>query len=100
MLNKYTTKVEKKNNVYTPEDMEKAFNNLPFNYIVKVQKILEKQVESGMLQKSYSKQYIIDVRKQNAFNEDILNCLIEVGLEHYNKKAQFGFVNKKTPSTS
>lgn len=99
MLNKSTTNEGIKNSVFTPKDVKKALDNLPYNYILKVQALLQEKVDAGKVEKNYSKQWIIDVKKGNAFNEDIMEALIKIGLENFENKKRFGFKKRKTPST-
>ena len=100
MSNKNTEKGHTKNNVFTPKEMEDAMNNLPHNYIVLVQGKIAEKAEGTTAKSKFSKNYITDVRKGEAFNEVVLETIIEVGLENFEKKKRFPGMKKKTPSTN
>ncbi len=100
MVNKSTTKEEIKNSVFTPKDVEEAFASLPHNYIVKTQELLQEKVDKELIPKNFSKQYIIKARNREIFQEDILNALVQVGLDNKKSMESFGFEKKKTTSTN
>ena len=97
-MNKDNIITPKKNNVYTPELVEEALAHLPFNYVLLAFEILKQWKDQGLIKKSFSKRYIIKVAnaEQDAFNEDILNALVKVGLENLQVKKRFGRLTKKT----
>ncbi|MBC5835782.1 hypothetical protein G6N05_05230 [Flavobacterium sp. F372] len=98
MINKSTTNNGIKNNVYTPNEVKQGLKNIPAQYILKVQEVLEEKIKEGLIEKNFSKTYIAEVRKGIKFNVDIMNALVQVGLANLAQKKQFGFNNKKTPS--
>lgn len=86
------------NGEHTPEALEKAFQNLPSNYVVETQKILKKWKNECKIEKTYSDRYIQKVKSGEADNQDILAALTIVGENNMNHKKLFAFRNKKTPS--
>ena len=98
MLNKSTTNNGIKNSAFTPNEVKRGLENVPYNYILKVQEVLDKKITDGLIDKNFSKTYISEVRKGEKFNVDIMNAIVQVGLDTYSQKKQFGFKNKKTPS--
>lgn len=100
MVNKSTTNGEIKNNGFTPKDVKDALDNLPYNYVVKTQEILEEKVNTGRLPKNFSKQYIISVKNGDADNLDILEAIVQVGLNHIESLRVYeGRKKKKTTPT-
>lgn len=100
MVNKGTTFEQFKNSVITPKKVDLALENLPSNYIVQLQKVFEEQIASGHFSKKYSKQYIIEVKNRTAFNQDIMNVLVFIGLKNLDLEASYGIKKKKVPSTN
>ena len=98
MSHKSTTKENTKNRAFTPKVVKHALDNLPYNYIVQTIRVIEEKIEAGEADRNYSKNYILEVRKGESFNEEILTALVEVGLENLEKQQRFGFKKKKTPS--
>jgi hypothetical protein len=96
-MNKDTIILEK-NKVITQDTVKEALDNLPYNYVKQTSLILDKWKEHGMITKNYTDRYIIKVKKgeENAFNEDILNALVVVGLKNKETKEKFGSRLKKT----
>jgi hypothetical protein len=88
--------MENKNNGVTPSDINDALENLPHNYVKQTLIVLEKWKDSGVIEKSFSKRYIIKVKKADeaAFNEDIMNALVEVGNKNKEVKERFGLTKK------
>jgi hypothetical protein len=67
--------------------VNEALDSLPSNYVKQAQIVLEQWKESGIITKTYSKVYISRVKTADkAFNEDIMNALVEVGTK--NKKSK------------
>jgi hypothetical protein len=85
-----------KNNVITPNAIKEAFENLPHNFAVRAMAVLEKWKLDGKIEKTYSKVYILKVKKgeEGAFNADIMNALVEVGLKNKEQKERFGITKK------
>lgn len=100
MQNKSTIKGNTKNSVFTPKQVKLAFENLPYNYVMPVQDLLQAKVDSGEIKKNYSGEWIKKVKKGEYFNEDIVDALVKVGLENHEKRKVLGLIKKKTPSTS
>jgi hypothetical protein len=92
MINKQIL-LEKENNGITPE-VNEALDSLPSNYVKQAQIVLEQWKESGIITKTYSKVYLKTTDK-GAFNEDIMNALVEVGTK--NKEIEKYGHNKKKP---
>jgi hypothetical protein len=98
MINKDNTLSEKENNGITPEAVNEALNSLPSNYVKQALIVLEKWKDSGIITKTYSKVYISRVKTadKGAFNEDIMNALVEVGSKNKKTQETFGRITKKT----
>lgn len=96
-MNKDNINIEEKNNVITPEHTQEALDSLPHNYVVQALAVLDKWKDSGVIDKSYSSRYVIKVKKgdEGAFNEDIMNALVEVGTKNKASKEKFGRITKK-----
>jgi uncharacterized protein YjgD (DUF1641 family) len=87
--------------VLTPEAIKEALNNLPFNYIKQVIELLTKQKEAGLIDKVYSIRYITMVKNQDdAFNEEVMNAIVQVGMANVEKLKRFGSKTKKTSQTN
>ena len=97
-MNKDNISIAEKNNVITPEQVTEALGSLPYNYAKLTYEKLEKWEKQGRIKKSFSIRYIIKVQKQQdgAFNEHILEALVEVGLENIKTRNRFGRATKKT----
>ena len=97
MMNKDNIIPVEKNNGITPEAISEALDNLPRNYIVQTLKVLDKWKESGAIKKSYTKRYISKVKlgEDDAFNEDIMHALVEVGQKKKAIQEKFGRITKK-----
>jgi hypothetical protein len=97
MINKDNTFLEKENNGITPEAVNEALDSLPSNYVKQAQIVLEQWKESGIITKTYSKVYISRVKTadKGAFNEDIMNALVEVGTKNKEIKEKYGRITKK-----
>lgn len=98
MLNKSTTNNGIKNSVFTPNEVKRGLDNIPYNYILKVQAVLDEKIEQGLIEKNFTKTYISEVRMGKKFNAEIMQALIKVGLDYYENQKQLGFIKKKTPS--
>ena len=85
-----------KNNVITPEAVKEAFDNLPHNFAVQAKALLDRWQKEGTAEKTYSKVYILKVKKgeEGAFNEDIMNALVAVGQKNKATKEKFGITKK------
>jgi hypothetical protein len=94
--------MNEKNRVFTPKESKTALNNLPTKYVAPVMEILDGWSKNGLISKTYSQNYIVNVRngKNNAFNEDIMQALVLVGLNAIEKKKQFGRITKKTSQSN
>lgn len=101
-MHKYSNLEETENRVITPETVEEALNNLPFNYIKQVIALLTEQKKEGKIEKVYSIRYITKVKKgeDGAFNEDVMNAIVAVGIANLEKRKKFGSRNKKTSQTN
>jgi hypothetical protein len=79
----------------SPEAVNEALDSLPSNYVKQAQIVLEQWKESGIITKTYSKVYISRVKTadKGAFNEDIMNALVEVGTK--NKEIKVRTYKKK-----
>lgn len=89
------------NRVFTPKEVKQALHNLPTKYVGPVQDILEVWEKEGLIAKTYSQNYICNVRneKEGAFNKEIMQALVFVGLENIEIKKQFGKpIKKASPS--
>jgi len=97
MINKDNTLLEEKNSVITPEAVIEALDALPHNYVVKTLELLSKWKDEGKIKDIYSKVYISRVRTgdKGAFNEDIMNALVEVGTKNKEVQEKFGRITKK-----
>lgn len=97
MMNKDNIIPLEKNNGITPEAISEALESLPQNYIVQTLEVLEKWKDSGVIKKSYTKRYISKVKlgEDDAFNEDIMNALVVVGLKNKTIQEKFGRTTKK-----
>lgn len=86
-----------KNNGITPEAISEALENLPQNYIVQTLKVLEEWKNSGTIKRTFTKRYISKVKleEDGAFNEDIMNALVVVGLKNKTIQEKFGRSTKK-----
>ncbi|UOX35284.1 hypothetical protein LXD69_07135 [Flavobacterium sediminilitoris] len=100
MQHKSTTNSGTKISAFTPSDVKTALKHIPYNYILKVQDVLNEKINQGLIEKNFSKTYIAEVRKGEKFNAEIMEALVEVGLKAHAEKKQFGFKNKKTSSTN
>lgn len=87
--------------VLTPEDVKMALENLPSNYIKLVLAVLEEQKDAGEIKKIYTKSYVSKVRnsQDGAFNEEVMNAIVKVGLEHLRLRNLFGSKSKKNSKT-
>jgi len=94
--------MEEKNRVFTPKEVKHALHNLPSKYVVPVQELLNGWMSQGLIAKTFSQNYIVNVRngKDGAFNKDILQALVLVGLQHIETKKQFGKPIKKTSQSN
>jgi hypothetical protein len=97
MINKDNTKIEKENSGVTPNTVNEALGSLPSNYVVQAQILLDNWKDKGIIEKSYSKVYISRVKTgdRGAFNEDIMNALVEVGVKNKETQEKFGRITKK-----
>lgn len=97
-MNKDSINPTKKNSVVTPEEAKAALQSLPFNYVLLAFEKLKKWKNEGKIKKSFSRRYIIKVQRQEdgAFNKDILDALVEIGIENLEIRNQFGRITKKT----
>jgi hypothetical protein len=94
--------LEKTFRAITPESTEEALNNLPHNYIKLVIQLLTERKNAGEISKVYSKSYVTKVKQEldGAFNEDVMNAIVAVGLANIEKRKRFGIENKKTTKTN
>lgn len=101
-MNKDSIIPEEKNNVLTPDAISEALECLPSNYIVLTLKLLEKKKSSGLIERTYTKDYISKVKtgRDGAFNEDIMNALVEVGVKSKASKEMFGRITKKASTSN
>lgn len=97
MINKCNTISEEKNSAITPEAVNEALDSLPHNFVVLTLKVLDEWKEQGKIDKTYSKVYISRVKTgdKGAFNEDIMNALVEVGTKNKEIQKKFGRITKK-----
>lgn len=87
------------NRELTPDIVQKAFENLPSNYVIETQKVLDKWVSDELIRKTYSDRYIIFVKDRHRDNIEIFRALVEVGLQAIKNNEIFGFVKtEKAPS--
>ena len=102
MINKDNTLSVKENNGITPEAVNEALNSLPSNYVKQALIVLEKWKDSGIITKTYSKVYISRVKTadKGAFNEDIMNALVEVGSKNKESQEKFGRITKKASKSN
>jgi hypothetical protein len=100
-MNKDSNKIETENRVITPELVFEAFANLPFDYVKKVQAVLDRWFKEGKIEKTFSDRYIVKVRynEKETFNKIICEALVEVGLENKSQKQLFS-KRAKAPSTN
>jgi hypothetical protein len=96
-MNKDNIIIQEKNKVITPEHTQEALDSLPHNYVVQALAVLDKWKDAGIVDKSYSKRYVIKVKKgdEGAFNEDIMKALVEVGTKNKEIQEKFGRITKK-----
>lgn len=85
--------------VITPEMVFDAFNHLPQDYVKQTSELLKKRFKEGVIKKQYSDRYIISVRnnERGAFNKDIAEALVDVGLENKKLVQLYGIDQKKAP---
>lgn len=90
--------MKEKNRVFTPKEVKQGLRNLPSKYVLEVQEIMNNWLEKELITKTFSQNYIVNVRnaKEGAFNKDILQALVLVGLKNLEVKKQFGRITKKT----
>jgi hypothetical protein len=102
MINKDNTLSENTNNGITPDAISTALESLPHNFVVLTSKLLEEWKEQGKIEKNYSKVYISRVKTgdKGAFNEDIMNALVEVGMKNKKLQEKFGRITKKTSQSN
>lgn len=98
MVNKDTTFEQFKNSVITPNLIEQGLTHLPFNYIKQSQALMKEELEAERFPRVFSKQYIIEVRNRDAFNQDVLNCIVFIGLKNMDIIKTYGAKKKKAPS--
>lgn len=98
-MHKYSDNMENKNNGVTPTCVDEALDNLPHNYVKQALLLLEKWKDNGVIEKSFSRRYIIKVKKgeEDAFNADIMSALVQVGKENKAVKEKFGITKKTSP---
>lgn len=99
---KLSKKMDEKNRVFTPKEVKQALHNLPTKYVDQVQKIMNGWLEKELIVKTFSQNYIVNVRnaKGGAFNKDIMQALVLVGLNNLEVKKQFGRITKKTSQSN
>jgi predicted transposase YbfD/YdcC len=97
MINKDNTILEEKNKGITPDATIEALVNLPYNYVKLASALLDKWKAEGKIDQTYSNVYISRVKTgdKGAFNEDIMNALVEVGQKNLASKKSFGRITKK-----
>lgn len=91
-----------KTRVFTPKEVEQAMQNLPAKYVGPVWEILKEWKEAGLVDTMYSRNHIVNIRngKNNAFNEEIMQALVFVGLKRMEVKKQFERITKKAPKSN
>ena len=101
-MNKDNIIPEEKNSGITPEAISEALESLPQNYIVQALKVLDSWKDKGIIEKTYTKRYISKVKlgEDGAFNEDIMNALVEVGVKNKETQEKFGRVTKKASTSN
>jgi hypothetical protein len=102
MINKDSIIIEEKNKAITPRLAADAISNLPHNYVKLTLAVLEGWKKEGKIDKTYSNVYISKVKTgdKGAFNEDIMNALVEVGTKNKKSKEKFGRITKKTSQSN
>lgn len=97
MINKDSIIPEEKNRVITPEAVNEALENLPYNAVKLASDLLDKWKEEGKIDQTYSRVYISRVKTgdKGAFNKTIMDALVEVGLEHLASQKLYGRPTKK-----
>ena len=101
-MNKDNIIIVEKNSGITPEAISEALESLPQNYIVQALKVLNNWKDKGIIEKTYTKRYISKVKlaEDGAFNEDIMNALVEVGVKNKETQEKFGRVTKKASTSN
>lgn len=99
-MNKSTQNNVIKNRAYPPKSIVKGLDNLPYNYVNKVLDVLSKKIEAGELFKTYTKRYVQKVKAGEAFNEDIIHALVEVGLENLKSQKKYQSIKNKKASSA
>lgn len=101
-MNKDNIIPEEKNSGITPEAISEALESLPQNYIVQALKVLGNWKDKGIIEKTYTKRYISKVKlgEDGAFNEDIMNALVAVGVKNKETQEKFGRVTKKASTSN
>ena len=101
-MNKDNIILVEKNSGITPEAISEALESLPQNYIVQALKVLDNWKDKGIIEKTYTKRYISKVKlaEDGAFNEDIMNALVEVGVKNKETQEKFGRVTKKASTSN
>ncbi|MEO8532824.1 MAG: hypothetical protein ABI441_03705 [Flavobacterium sp.] len=100
MTNKDNIIIQEKNKVITPKKVKEALENLPFDYVKQTLLVMSQWQADGKISKTYTDRYIQKVRKSQAYNKEILEVLVEVGLTNKKTKDSFGFEQKKTSQTN
>ena len=77
MLNKSTTNNGIKNSAFTPIQVKTGLKHIPYNYILKVQAVLDAKIKQGLIEKNFTKTYISEERAGKKFNPEIMEALIE-----------------------
>jgi hypothetical protein len=101
-MNKDNIILVEKNSGITPEAISEALESLPQNYIVQALKVLDNWKDKGIIEKTYTKRYISKVKlaEDGAFNEDIMNALVEVGVKNKETQEKFGRITKKASTSN
>ncbi|MBC5840783.1 hypothetical protein H8R23_05140 [Flavobacterium sp. F-380] len=98
MTNKDNTVPAENKKAFTPKLINEALESLPSNYVNQTLIILDKWKDSGLIENTFSRVYISRVKTglNGAFNEDIMNALVEVGMNNKKVQEKFGRKTKKT----
>jgi hypothetical protein len=88
--------------VLTPEEVQEALENLPFNYVLLAKDLLKERFEAGLIPKAFEKRYITKVRKSEggAFNADVMDAVVEIGRRNLEKKRLYGVGEQKSETNS
>lgn len=94
MMNKDTLINTQTIKAFTPNKIKIGLESLPYHYANETMILLDEKFKRGDVSRRYTKRYIQKVKLNEAFNEEVFNALVEIGLK--NKKTRSRFEMKKS----